>query len=593
MRRIVCLFLLIAGCDSSPSTGNPDLSMILNEDGGGDAGGTCVEGAACTLSGGAKGLCKSNLCAACVAMTDDLACDTAYSEPMKHFICGAGGCVQGCRTSAASECGGQICGLTSPNVCSGCTGDSQCQMAFTSDSICNIATGKCSAGDCTNAGSACSANSADLCCAAGVGLSCATGTCCVTGSCCVNAECGDAGKGCVNHVCTTCSAPSGNVLVVDPSEGPGGAPTGADTAGCRYKTITAAMTHATAGMTIKVLGTKPITGSTACTDVTIECFPIPVKAGVMVVGDSTMVPTIQVSAGTGFQLAGAGSGLSNLILDGVTATGDYGIDVEPAGAPSPSPAPAIDHVTVKAFNVDGIVVNGGTLDVKQGVASSGSTRGMDISSFAHVRVIGGGDVISFSQNTGVGVRVVDSTVTMTGSPSPSPSPGGTGTIVANSNHVGIQIQATPGGGAPTVSLTGVVAWSNSGNGVEILAGSPTVMRSCSVLKNALSGVDVKVGNAASQDVTVVDLGKNKNGKNLLQDVANPNEGAGVCNETNGNLDAQGNTFQSHDCSAATPAYTVTTDTKCSPSPRPSPLDVGITTASPPPAGKVTVSNCGP
>src|SRR5262249_23241629 len=143
---------------------------------------------------------------------------------------------------------------------------------------------------------------------------------CVSGNCCTSSDCGDAGKSCINHVCSSCPSPSPGLLVVDPSETPGGAPTGADEAGCRYKTITAALKVATPGTTVRVPATQDIPGATACTDPNIECFPIAVNAGISLVGDATLPPTIrQTGFGAGIDLSGAGSSLSNLTVDGAAA----------------------------------------------------------------------------------------------------------------------------------------------------------------------------------------------------------------------------------------------------------------------------------
>jgi hypothetical protein len=404
--RIAAVCVLLVGCkDDNNNNGKKDLSVaadlsVTSVDSG---GGCTTQGGACTEANGRHGICMGGVCSDCG--TDDAACLTAYGTAGNPYFCGGGQCIPGCRMTA--DCGGKICGLATANVCGACTTDAQCQMAFGSGRICNASSGLCVSSACTTVSTPCSANSADVCCASG------GSNACVTGTCCTNSECGDGGKSCVNHVCTNCPAITGNTYYVDPSETAGGVPTGANVAGCRFKTITAAMNAATGPATIKVLGTAPITGSGACTDPTIECFPIAVKAGIAVVGDSTMPPTIKVTASqTGFTMSAVSSSLSTLTLDGLDGASKaiVGVSVpNVAPSPTPTPAPTLDHVTLKNFSIAAIDVNGDTVNINQGTAAEGNFRGLRVQGFgkAVVALVNGGgtDGISFSKNTSTGVVI--------------------------------------------------------------------------------------------------------------------------------------------------------------------------------------------
>jgi hypothetical protein len=530
--------LLVSACHDNTNNTSKDMSMIVDHDGGGDAA-VCSEAAACALGGGAKGLCKSGTCAACTDTTDDLACDTAYSEPNKHFICSSG-CVEGCRTSA--DCGGKLCGVTTPNVCGSCATDTQCVMDNGAGFICETASGKCVASTCSNTGSACTANSADICCAG------ASGSACVAGSCCTNSDCGDAGKSCVNHVCTSCPSPAPNTLVVDPSETVGGDATGADVAGCRYKTISAAMQVAASGTTIKVLGTQLLTGDDTCTSLaTTECLPIGILAGVQVVGDSTLVPTLRVPLSlNGFQLKNQSSVLSHFKLDGANAAGihqgSYGIDAALGPTASPTPAPAIDHVELLHFGIGGIDVHGAgaSLDIGPGVSAHDNGVGLKVEQSSVVHITGGADPISFSSNANQGITASTCTLKVSGTAGTL----GAGSVVLNQNAGGIAISSG------TVELTGVVAYDNSASGITVQGGSSLKMRSCYVLKNGGSGVDVSGAGSLAAINLGGGTGDTSSGHNTLQDATNPNTKVGICLAIAGTLFAQGNVFGTHDCSAA-------------------------------------------
>ncbi len=552
MRRIVYLLLLVAGCHDNNNKSSPDLSMTVNVDLGSDASSCTTDGAACTRAGGSKGLCKSGACTACTDPTDDLACDTAYGQPSMHFICGAGACVSGCR--ASTDCGGQICGLASANVCSACTTDAQCQMAIGAGNVCD-ATGKCVSSACATANAACTTNTNDFCCAATVGNAC------VSGNCCATADCGGGGKTCINHVCTTCPSPSPGILVVDPADVSSGAPTGADLAGCRYKTITAAVGASPApGTTIRVIGTQTLSGTAAtCTAHTGECYPIAVNAGISIIGDNTMPPTISAPEGgsVAFSMGAAGGRLSALTLDGANAGGtpsaDHGVNVLAAVA-SPSPAPSLDNVTIKRFGVDGVQVGAGILQINAGVNITANGAGIDVNGTTAVVLLSSSTTpITINGNMDDGILVTHGAVTATGTPGTL----GAGTIQINQNTNGVNVnQATPGTtSAFAVNLTGVTIWANTNDGVDIAPGTPVKLRGCYVLYNTRDGVRIASVSAVDQTtMDLIDLGKANDGNNTLQYatvLTQRNTATGIClaipATNNPILRAQGNFFGTNNC----------------------------------------------
>lgn len=204
------------------------------------ATGSCVSAASCTplssaCSVGAKnGLCTAAGCTVCTEPTDDAKCAGAYGA---GFICAAGSCAAGCRTSAT--CGGKLCGVTTANVCGGCTTNVQCQgdPAFGPSTVCNVGTGTCVAavacapldsacnagvqkGLCNSAGcTACNDPSDDGRCATAYGASfiCKAGSC--STGCRTSATCG--AKLCGVTTPNTCGSCTNDLQCQnDPSFGP-------------------------------------------------------------------------------------------------------------------------------------------------------------------------------------------------------------------------------------------------------------------------------------------------------------------------------------------------------------------------------------
>jgi hypothetical protein len=557
MRRIFFLFLLMSACDSHSNGGSKDMAMSM-ADLAGDGGSSCgAEGAACTLTTGAKGLCKSGTCAVCVTATDDLACETAYGQPKMPYICLASTCAPGCRTS--TDCAGQICGLTTTNVCSPCTTDAQCQMAVGNDKICETATGNCVSSACSTVSTACTANSADVCCASGGTDTCVAGDCCTAADCASSA----AGKSCVNNHCTSCASPAPGVLVVDPSEAANSAATGADVAGCRFKTITLAVqSNPAPGTTIRVVGTQVLTGdSTSCTANTGECFPIAVKSGISIIGDSTMPPTVNPSpnASVGFAMGAGGARLSNLTIDGTNGAiigGNHAVTVL-AASPSPSPAPQLDNLTIQNFNESGVQLNFGTLVIGAGVNITKCDIGLEMPTSAHsaASIFSSTTPTTISGNQTYNIEVANGSLSVTGTPGTS----GAGTVQINNcvaGH-GIYVVSPPDSSAASaINLNGVAIWGNNSDGVFFTAGVPLKMRNCYVLFNE-NGVEI-ASNAAISAATMalIDLGNAIDGHNTLQKtgLAFGNALAGICISPGGNagdsplLKAEGDYFlDSYDC----------------------------------------------
>src|SRR6185295_10786215 len=100
--------------DASPD-GMPDTAPDLMP----DMAAACVPGAACALTGGGKGICKNNACAACADPGDDAVCAAAYGT---GNLCLAGACAPGtCHTS--QQCAdGKLCD-TASHTCVVCASD--------------------------------------------------------------------------------------------------------------------------------------------------------------------------------------------------------------------------------------------------------------------------------------------------------------------------------------------------------------------------------------------------------------------------------------------------------------------------------------
>jgi hypothetical protein len=560
-----------AGSESSSPDGNvnptPDTDSGL--DGSLVAEGGCgPEGSACSVNGSVDGLCKAGACTACVDLTDDGACQTAYGSgtPASVQICNKGVCVQGdCHGN--SDCtGGKICGLGIPNTCGSCTSDSACKTSYGADYVCNTTTGGCetNAVACTNADAgACTGNAADICCVPSAGAAGA----CSPGNCCTSAQCGAATPTCVNHTCTGCAAVADGIYWVDPTV------TAADDASatgnktdpkCAFRSIThalAAIGNApAAAVTIKIVAGTTQIGA-------LESFPLIVPTNVTIQSADTAAPvTVQVPAGKqGFVLGSPTSGLEYLTIDGQANTALDGVVAQTGSSPTTT---TLKHVKIKSFAGAGIVVGnapgkttGGGLAIGPGVSSTGNGTAAAVASGLQVHENGivvvtgaAGDETHFDQNTEAGIRVDDAAqLTLTGTVGATPPASGTVTADANAS-AGLLIGQTPGT-VPVNVVTGLTAWNTTaGAGIRVLGGSALKLRASSALGNSTDGVHVRSfvsGITVTNDTSKIDLGASAAadpGKNVLQAPAgaSPNAGVGICLEIQPNvgqiLNAYGNTL---------------------------------------------------
>ena len=551
------------GADTVADTGNDATTDVPPACG--------ADNTACNL-GAANGLCKTAVCAACTAVTDDAHCTAAYGTAGTNpFICLGGACVPGnCRSN--SDCTtptGSICGLSKANVCAKCASDAQCMASYGSTFICTTAganAGACVAGACTTTdNTACVANPADVCC----GGACGAGGCCpgVAGDMLCKNMLGNSAVCSSGHTCSTCQTVTGKNYLVDPVNGSdtGATGSGTPTASCSFKTITRALQFigagAVVGTTITVVGGTTLAGAVVVK--TGETFPIIIPANVTIVGQNfvTVAPPANTSA---FRLDAAASGLKNLALDGGSQTAQNGVVVL-AGSTATT---TLQDVDVVNFLGDGILVAGGTLTIGSGVSSTGNGLPTQRSNGLHVASPNGvgGTVsiilptpnqVAFNSNTASGIMVDgSSSISIQGTPGTS----GAGTVVANGNQQnGIVISQT-GANPPLNTLTGVVAWANEGGrGLVITGGSAVRLRSSYLLSNNGAGVAV-IGNGLNVDVSKIDLGTAASpGKNTLQAAlgSGQNTGGGICmplpNSAMAALTAMGNVFSGpRDCSGTNP-----------------------------------------
>ncbi len=343
-------------------------------------------------------------------------------------------------------------------------------------------------------------------------------------------------------------------VYVDPNNGadtamtPGGYVGQAYSAACALKTITAALAYVgaspAAGTKIIVIG--PSTVQTG------ETFPLVIPANVVVVGAGGKV-TVAPGASDAFQLASPTSGLANLTLVGAN-TSAYGVSVGTGSASST----VLTDLDVSGFTTAGIYVHDtGIVTIgagTKGVHVTGNSVGLMVAGTgqAAVGAAAGSGGVAFNANVNAGIDVKGAaTLKIDGVPGPSD---GTGTVLANANGTeGLLVEGATGGSA----VSGLVAFGNAGDGISVYDTSTLVLRKSQTLKNGGSGVHVAKapGGLAGVSPAKVDLGKNKDGKNVLQGLAaNANTNAGLCFDNGAlvtvqTLNAQGNTFSGVDCSA--------------------------------------------
>ncbi len=535
-----------------------------------------ADGTSCTTPAGA-GLCKSNVCSACVDTTDDSACTTAAGAPS---LCVSGICVPGsCRNS--NDCGGQICGLSTPNVCSPCQNDVQCGQVGP-NMMCDLSNGKCVSNSCGayDAGSVCVVNNSDVCCP---GYAADAGKGCLVGNCCTNAQCGS-GETCANNVCTACIIPDAGVYLVNPVLGNDTTATGSSN--CPFRTASKAMSYINAlapdsGVTVYVMGNLTWRGDAG------EVFPITLPRFVTLTSAldaGTNYFTAQVGAATksGFIMA-ANTRITRLNIDGQDGGGAVGIIVQ---APS-NVATVVDHVTVSGFTQAGILVRNtgifsGNVTINDGVHAdrngAGTVNGIGllVQNTSHATINGGADPSTFSENGSIGIRVQDNAyINLFGTKPQIFADGGSSAQIAarDNGNFGLIIAQAPnpdGGFWPTNTITGLLATGTrntlttaapaTGSGIGVLAGSSAVLRSNVALGNKNSGVYVAsglLGAVAYHNVAGIDLGTDTGadaGRNTLQMPSTfypGNQLSGLCFGLSAGasqfLQARGNTFGTSVC----------------------------------------------
>ena len=414
---------------------------------------------------------------------------------------------------------------------------------------------------CTGAAAcqACTDTTDDFLCriAYGGGHICVDGDC-VPGNCHTSANCSGGTRACANNKCAACDARDGAMVVVDPVNGVDSTNTGSGAAGggtatgtCAFKTMGYALGHLGGATVVNVLPTGVVSVATNG-----ETFPIGVPANVTIKGSGGTVTVRDVatnSGGVAFNLASSGSSLSNLLINGGT-TGVHGVVVATGAAST------IGGVEVTGFTAAGVRAEGGALTITagtnihdNGLGTSGELSGLHVLNDAQVTITGTGAPIQFNKNGQNGILLDGSgaaKLTVTGTPSSATA----GTVVANSNGIdGVEIAQT--GASPSlVTLTGLVAASNTQDGLRVFGGSNVQVRASMFLGNMHDGVNVATSTGAARapkpdDVSAIDLGTNTTtnaGNNVFQSSSTPNGFAGVCLNITRNLsqtlNAEGNTW---------------------------------------------------
>jgi hypothetical protein len=450
---------------------------------------------------------------------------------------------------------------------------------------------------------------------------------------------------------------------VDPAGGTNVGASGTDSTGCRFATLTYALsvavrapTYPATPVTIRLLSDLPST----------ESYPIVLPQNVTVQGwnSGTGSPAprqVIVPAGrTGFSVTANNVGLSYLAIVGTvpvnptnTQRFSQGI-VASSATTTPITGVVIDHVSVTNSLRDGIDLGGsiatatGTTyygaiaTIGPGVTITGAgyvSTGVNIRS-SGLRVLGnaaatitggtGVDQTSFVSNTEHGISVVQLGHIAISSTAPITAPFDGAPVIARGNAAAnLSIAQTPIGAAgsappmPLNTVTGLVSFGGTINGIRVEGGSRLQLRGSVSLANGANGVHVvnsgwpTTGANAASTADVVFLGgidvgtdtSTNKGGNLLQAPgatvgfsANQNHGAGVCLSItavamNGQtLNAAGNMLAGSgvtiDCATAAANTAVVQNNTCASAANAVPTSVGVTgTMGGMNANKVKLDNC--
>jgi hypothetical protein len=563
----------------------------------------CTNGTACTL-GNTNGVCIGGTCSQCdngqTSTGSDSTCTTAYGgASATPYVCIAGSCAPGnCTANSACTAPTPTCGFSTPNVCGGCTADSQCPTGDICVTLTGSTQGTCvanTAGGCgLSSNVACPDNAADVCCT-GV---CFPGNCCipaVTNVCGASETCvaDQSGETVGGGICSACAPVTGAdpVYHVDPVNGSDVSGTGNNTAfpACAFKTITRALQVIGAsppvGTSINVIGSSggvTVTGvATGSPPAGEELFPIKLPGNVTLttsVGAVTVkvpAPSGAVAQTTGFVLSGNPSAIvggtgAAFVIDGQTQTATTGIVIQSAGA-------TLGALTTQNFAGAGIAVaNAGAtaslVTINAGVLSTGNgTDGLFVNGSSTATITGTlAAPTQFNNNGAHGIRVItNGAITVNGSVGATPP--STSTVITSGNAAaGVWIEQTANSTANN-AITGIVCTtSTAGNGIRIVPGSNVTLRSSWLLGNSSgNGVDIEnIQGGTNASVTNIDLGSaaNGNGGNVFQAPTggSVNGGAGICLKLPGasvtfaELNALGNVFGGTGSTAVNCASTAAT-----------------------------------
>jgi hypothetical protein len=312
----------------------------------------------------------------------------------------------------------------------------------------------------------------------------------------------------------------------------GGQPNGV----CAFKTITYALAHLGGATAVSVVPTGTVGTATG------ETFPLTVPAGVSVVGATSGTPTVMtvpaagaaVNSGVGFVLASDGSSVRNFAVGG-GSTATHGVLATTGATLNTNIGPLEVHdfaaAGIRAEGSAQLTINAGTNAHNNGTTGA-ELSGLHVTGGAHVAIVGAASApIQFDGNGQSGILVDGlASVALTG----TPGTGSTGSVVANNNTVdGLEIHQE-GNGIPANTITGLVAASNTQDGVRIFANSVASLRRSVLVGNGVNGVHIQsTGNGTAQtfDVSGIDLGADlatNKGGNVLQSTTTPNNGAGIC-----------------------------------------------------------------
>jgi hypothetical protein len=338
------------------------------------------------------------------------------------------------------------------------------------------------------------------------------------------------------------------------------------------------VTHALAvASTVGATGTKIVivgqSGQTVALDVG-ETLPIVVPANVAI---STKLGPIRLTMPSGadtsfggFRLVGdqaviAPDPAAPITIDGASNSSGIGVGVSPGAGKTT----AISYVTVQNSGGNGIAVANGTLNIGQGVtvtnAGSASKHhdGLNVAGGTVNIIVGAGQATtSFTNNSEHGIYVTGTAVLNVSGVPVSPA-NGQGTVVTSGNLFdGLEIFETAGA-APLSTISGLVVWGNTKQGLQLFGGEKVKVRGSVLLNNKLNGLLVTSSDssAASNSLASIDLGTAGDpGKNQLQAAAGSNPDlTGLCIAMSSGqgtltLSAEGNVFSGPtDCASSTNA----------------------------------------